>query len=74
MNAFTHKYTACWNDRICIHHIIFPVRLLANKQRLAGELLHVKHVVITHVEHESAPSSPALHALLVYHHWNNTAT
>ena len=51
------------------------VRLLANKKRLAGELIHVKHVVITHVKHESAPYGPLLHALLLlYHHWNNTAT
>lgn len=69
INAFI--YTINWNDRIYINHI--PVRLLAN--RLAGELIHVKHVVITHVEHEFAPSGPALCALLVFcHHLNNTAT
>lgn len=71
MNAFIHKCTVSLGDHIYINHIIFSVRLLANKQRL----IHVKHVVITHVEHESAPSGPALHVLLVsYHDWNNTAT
>lgn len=35
----------------------------------------VKHVVISRVEHGFAPAGPTLHALLVlYHHWNNTAT
>lgn len=54
-----------WNDRIYINHIIFSVRLLAHKQRLAGELIHVVHIVITHVEHGFAPSGPALHVLAV---------
>lgn len=75
MSTFIYKCTVRWNDWIYINHIIFPVRLLANKQRLAGELIHVKHGVITHVEHEFAPSGPALHVLpVLYHHWNNTAT
>lgn len=64
MNAFHHKRTASWSDRIYIYHIIFSVKLSANKQRLAAELIHVKHVVITHVQHECAPSGPALRALL----------
>lgn len=55
--------TVSWNDRIYINHIIFSVRLLAHKQRLAGELIHVVHIVITHVEHEFAPSGPALRVL-----------
>lgn len=57
--------TVSWNDRIYINHIIFSVRLLAHKQRLAGELIHVVHIVITHVEHEFAPSGPALRVLAV---------
>lgn len=57
--------TVSWNDRIYINHIIFSVRLLAHKQRLAGELIHVVHIVITHVEHGFAPSGPALHVLAV---------
>lgn len=71
MTAFIYKCTISWDKRISINHI----RMLANKQRLAAELIHVKHVVITHVEHESAPSGPALRVRLVScHHWNNTAT
>lgn len=57
--------TVSWNDRIYINHIIFSVRLLAHKQRLAGELIHVVHIVITHVEHGFAPSGPALRVLAV---------
>lgn len=45
----------------------------ANRERLAGELMHVKHVVMCKTW--MCFWCPPLHALLVlYHYWNNTAT